>query len=90
MIDDINAAAIPGYGPFNAMSVSGREFLVGKQKPFIKLTKQTANMVVNISGKPRLTTMLREMLRGLSCCCRDYLPIVGFLHEQGGLPGNEI
>ena len=60
MIDDMNTATIPGYGPFNAMTVTGREFLVGKEKPFIKLTKQTANNVLNISGTPRLATMLKD------------------------------
>ena len=59
MIDDMNTATIPGYGPFNAMTVTGRELLVGKEKPFIKLTKQTANNVLNISGTPRLATMLK-------------------------------
>ena len=42
------------------MTVTGRELLVGKEKPFIKLTKQTANNVLNISGTPRLATMLKE------------------------------
>ena len=54
MIDDINEARIPDYGPFDATQVTGREFLLGKARPNIHLTKQTENNVLNISGTWRV------------------------------------
>ena len=56
MVDDINDAGIPGYGPFKAKEISGREHLMTKAKPRIVLTKQIDNKILNISGTPRIAT----------------------------------
>ena len=56
MVEDINDAGIPGYGPFKAQEISGREHLMSKAKPRIILTKQIDNKILNISGTPRIAT----------------------------------
>ena len=67
IVDDINEAVIPSYGPFNSMEITGRSHLMGKQKPRITLTKQTGNRVLNISGTPRVATRpINFVLKALS------------------------